>query len=164
MKLTVAFLALCLCVAFVSAQGPIARSLQRRIERIEAAIAALENRDRSLIGQARDSNRQRIKDLRDRLSKLRKSGEDTKDGDDDELFRFRRDADDEKKDEDKDDDKQEDGFITRRIKRLQEQVRNLEKQAATTTGKARELLFRQIDLQRAIIDRLLRRPVTPRSL
>lgn len=44
------------------------------------------------------------------------------------------------------------------ISRL-EQIRALEKQAELVTGKARELLFKQIDLQRAIIDRLLRRPV-----
>ena len=168
MKLFLVCLIVVVAVVSVSEAGPITRSMQRRIDRIEKLIESLNNRDRSLVGQARDENQARIQRLRDNLTTLRKGedakeedvkGEDVKD-EDAETDSEPKEKQDRRRRATEDDDKKDDpGFVTRRIDALRNQISAMEERASTLTGRARDLLFKQIDLQRALLDRLIRRPV-----
>ena len=167
MKFALVCVLVVVAIVSISEAGPIERAIQRRIDRLDNLIKVLNDRDKTLVGAARDANRANIQRFRDMISGLRK-GEDDKDGDgttdapkDETKDRRRRAAEDDKKDEKKDDDKKDEpGFVTRRINRLRDQISTMEKNASTLTGRARDLLFKQIDLQRALLDRLLRRPVS----
>lgn len=77
MKLTVVCVAVLVCFTFVEA-GIIDAALQRQIDRIQAVIDMLQNREQSLTGQARDRVLERINRLRERLAELRKRGDKNK--------------------------------------------------------------------------------------
>lgn len=127
--------------------GPIARLMQRRIDRVRKLLDILQDREKSLSGAARDAVKDRVQEVRDRLSKL--LGRDKKDKDDDEKAI---------KDDDDEDDKKE-SFVTRRINRLRESIKNIEKRLKldTLSDKAREIINLRIDVLRSLVDRLLKR-------
>ena len=91
MRLTIVCLVILAASVAASDSSFFGRLHQRRIDRLQRLIDSLNNRDKSLLGQARDENRARIQRFRDFISSLRK-GEDVSDGDE-KTTRRRRDVD-----------------------------------------------------------------------
>lgn len=123
------------------------RLVQRRIDRIRKIIDILEDREKSLLGVARDTIKDRLQELKDRLANMLNLGK--KDKDDEDVIAEDKDDDDEKKE----------GFVGRRIASLRKMIENIEKglKLDTLSDRSKTLLNTRIDLLRTAIDRLLKR-------
>jgi hypothetical protein len=123
------------------------------IRRLQQRIAEFTRKMKNASERKREWFRLRIEGLQRRIAKLMKGESETTTGA--ELLRLRRDAD--ETTEAPETGTEGPGFLERRIRNFQQRIRNLERMARNAVGQQRTLLFRQIDLQRAILDRLLQR-------